>query len=234
MSPRGCSRRSVSRWPWVFSAWPGRNALIKKLSSVETLGCTTVICTDKTGTLTKNEMTVREIWVHGQRIEVLGGGYAPTGDFRHEGSALTPEQPRGPPDPHASRRLLQQRASHRAGEPEESWTILGDPTEAALLVAAKKAGFDYEAELAGSRRVFELPFDSVRKRMTTIHMHKFGRIGYVKGAPKEVLELCTRVATRRRRTADRGRARNHHRPERRVRPAGAARPCHGVSADRRR
>ena len=173
----------------------GRNALIKKLSSVETLGCTTVICTDKTGTLTKNEMTVREIWVHGQRIEVLGGGYAPTGDFQHDGSALTPER-------REALQILMRAAAFcnnarliEPAEPGESWTILGDPTEAALLVAAKKAGFDYEAELAGSRRVFELPFDSVRKRMTTIHMHKFGRIGYVKGAPKEVLELCTRVAT---------------------------------------
>jgi P-type Ca2+ transporter type 2C len=173
-----------------------RHALIKKLSSVETLGCTTVICTDKTGTLTKNEMTVRDVWVAGQHLEVSGGGYAPSGDFHRDGTKLTEEQ--------CDALIILMRAASLCNNarliepatPDESWTVLGDPTEAALLVAAKKAGFDYEAELDTTRRVFELPFDSVRKRMTTIHMdHRFGRIGYVKGAPKEVLELCTRIAT---------------------------------------
>lgn len=172
-----------------------RHALIKKLSSVETLGCTTVICTDKTGTLTKNEMTVRHVWVEGQEIEITGGGYDPSGDFHHGGKPLNDKQ-------REALQILMRAASFcnnarliPPSGPDESWSILGDPTEAALLVAAKKAGFDYEEELGGARRVIELPFDSVRKRMTTIHLHKFGRIGYVKGAPKEVLELCTQVAT---------------------------------------
>jgi len=172
-----------------------RHALIKKLSSVETLGCTTVICTDKTGTLTKNEMTVRDIWVAGQHIEVSGGGYAPNGDFKHDDSALSPKQLEAVEILMRSASLCNNARLIEPGSEDANWTILGDPTEAALLVAARKAGFDYEAELDHSRRVFELPFDSVRKRMTTIHMHKFGRIGYVKGAPKEVLELCTRIAT---------------------------------------
>jgi magnesium-transporting ATPase (P-type) len=174
----------------------GRHALIKKLSSVETLGSTTVICTDKTGTLTKNEMTVRDIWVAGQHLEVSGGGYAPTGEYRHGGEALNDAQRKALEILLRAASLCNNARLIEPSGPEDSWTILGDPTEAALLVAAKKAGYDYEAELDKTRRVFELPFDSVRKRMTTVHMdHKFGRIGYVKGAPNEVLELCTRIET---------------------------------------
>jgi potassium/sodium efflux P-type ATPase len=172
-----------------------RGALIKKLSSVETLGCTTVICTDKTGTLTKNEMTVRDIWVAGQHLEVSGGGYAPTGEYHDDGKELDAEQIKALELLVRAASLCNNARLIEPGTPEENWTILGDPTEAALLVAAKKAGYDHEAELESTRRVFELPFDSVRKRMTTIHMHKFARIGYVKGAPKEVLDLCTMVET---------------------------------------
>ncbi len=172
-----------------------RHALIKKLSSVETLGCTTVICTDKTGTLTKNEMTVRELWFNGNRVEVSGAGYEPSGVFSVDGKPLTLEQLE-------SLAILMRSASFcnnaRLIEPpagEENWSILGDPTEAALLTAARKAGFEYDSELRAANRVFELPFDSVRKRMTTVHQHESGRIGYVKGAPREVLELCTHVET---------------------------------------
>ncbi len=175
----------------------GRHALIKKLSSVETLGCTTVICTDKTGTLTKNEMTVRDVWVDGEHLQVSGAGYEPTGEVESNGAKLTQRQ-------RESLEVLVRAAAlcnnarlvPPGDEPGDSWTVLGDPTEGALLVAAKKAGFELEDELGRARRVFELPFDSVRKRMTTVHMdHRFGRIGYVKGAPREVLELCTQVAT---------------------------------------
>jgi Ca2+-transporting ATPase len=172
-----------------------RHALIKKLSSVETLGCTTVICTDKTGTLTKNEMTVRDIWVAGQHLEVSGGGYAPNGDYHHDGEDLSAEQLKALQLLVRAASLCNNARLIEPGGPDDNWTILGDPTEAALLVAARKAGFDHEAELESTRRVFELPFDSVRKRMTTIHMNKFNRIGYVKGAPKEVLDLCTMVET---------------------------------------
>ena len=172
----------------------GRHALIKKLSSVETLGCTTVICTDKTGTLTKNEMTVRDLWVAGQHLDVSGGGYAPQGDVTESGNVLDDAQRAALGILVKSAALCNNARLIPPAEPDEAWSILGDPTEAALLVAARKAGFDYESEHGATRRVFELPFDSVRKRMTTIHMdHRFGRIGYVKGAPKEVLELCTQV-----------------------------------------
>lgn len=174
----------------------GRHALIKKLASVETLGSTTVICTDKTGTLTKNEMTVREVWVAGERIEVSGGGYEPSGGYRYEGHPLEDSQRS------ALTTLLRVAASCNnarlipPASTADSWTILGDPTEAALLVAAEKASFDYEIESDKRRRVFELPFDSVRKRMTTIHSDEHrGRIAYVKGAPKEILDLCTHFIT---------------------------------------
>jgi len=169
-----------------------RHALIKKLSSVETLGCTTVICTDKTGTLTKNEMTVQKAWVAGERLEVSGIGYAPEGEFLRDGRALSPSDA-GPVTLLAKAAGLCNNARLIEPEGEEGWSILGDPTEAALLVAAHKAGFDHMKD--ESRRVFELPFDSVRKRMTTIHLHGAERVAYVKGAPKEVLELSTTFST---------------------------------------
>ncbi len=170
-----------------------RHALIKKLSSVETLGCTTVICTDKTGTLTTNEMTVREAWVAGKRVSVSGVGYAPEGDFSVDGKPLSPEDREG-------LGLLLRIASFcnnsRLVPPErdeDGWSVLGDPTEASLLVAAAKSGFDYERESAVQPRVYELPFDSRRKRMTTIHRTESGLEAMVKGAPMEVLRLCDRI-----------------------------------------
>jgi Ca2+-transporting ATPase len=179
-----------------------RHALIKKLSSVETLGSTTVICTDKTGTLTTNEMTVRELWVAGRPIHVSGVGYEPVGDFKIDDHDATKED----------RQEITQLAriasfcnNSRLVPPrppdKEKWTILGDPTEAALLVVARKAGFDYESELQSHPRRYELPFDSRRKRMAAIN-RMTGRTqggqpaqvtAFVKGAPREVLGLCTAI-----------------------------------------
>jgi magnesium-transporting ATPase (P-type) len=169
-----------------------RNALVKRLSAVETLGCTTVICTDKTGTLTQNEMTVRDVWLSGRRLTVTGVGYAP------EGQLLEGDQPLPNLDGDA-RTLLSAAAlcnnSHLLPPNGESsrWTILGDPTEAALLVAAAKGGLDLAAESQRTPRVRELPFESRRKRMSTVHQAAGARLVYVKGAPKEVLDLCTRI-----------------------------------------
>ena len=170
-----------------------RNALIKKLSSVETLGCTTVICTDKTGTLTTNEMTVREIWVANRSIEVGGVGYEPTGEFRVDG------RPPGETDTKALLKLLRIASFCNNSrllppkEVEEQWSVLGDPTEGALLVSATKFKFDYEKELILYPRQYEIPFDSRRKRMTTAHLVKPGVEALVKGAPVEVLNLCTTI-----------------------------------------
>lgn len=164
------------------------HALVKKLSSVETLGSTNVICTDKTGTLTQNEMTVREIWFDFQSISVSGGGYEPVGEFQPQNGSLRDIKP-----------LLEAAVlcnNARALPPDEEnpkWHILGDPTEAALIVAAKKAGIDDNELWQRETRIFELPFDSRRKRMSTINLEGKTRVANVKGAPKEVLELCDTI-----------------------------------------
>jgi Ca2+-transporting ATPase len=172
-----------------------RNALIKRLSAVETLGCTSVICTDKTGTLTQNEMTVRNIWLPGRDLALSGVGYEPRGTIDAD-TALVPS---GVQD---DLRLLltaaglcnNARLLPPAGE-GTAWKIIGDPTEAALKVAALKGGIDPDAESKKNPRVRELAFDSRRKRMSTIHQTGTSRTLYLKGAPKEVLALCTRIRT---------------------------------------
>ncbi|MBK9710869.1 MAG: cation-transporting P-type ATPase [Kouleothrix sp.] len=196
-----------------------RHALVKRLSAVETLGCTTVICTDKTGTLTQNEMTVRELWVAGRRLTVSGGGYAP------EGQILEADRPlRAPLDDDLGALLRAAGLCNDArllppNGDSPRWSILGDPTEAALLVAAGKAGLDLAEEERRAPRVRELPFDSRRKRMSTIHRRVLSAefsvlsskeralrvqhsklktqnselVAYVKGAPKEILALCATV-----------------------------------------
>jgi magnesium-transporting ATPase (P-type) len=183
-----------------------RHALIKRLSAVETLGSTSVICTDKTGTLTQNEMTVRDLWLGGRRLTVTGVGYAP------EGQILDHGQPVPLPVDGDLRQLLtaaglcnNARLLPPNGE-SSRWTILGDPTEAALRVLAPKAGVDLESEAHRAARLRELPFESRRKRMSTIHQITnpqssirnpqsaiCNRVAYVKGAPKEVLALCTSI-----------------------------------------
>jgi calcium-translocating P-type ATPase len=158
-----------------------KNAIVKQLSSVETLGSTTVICSDKTGTLTKNEMTVTEILLGASHaIRVEGIGYAP------EGKMIFPETY------HQGdfRKLISVAAVCNEAslvQNQGSWRILGDPTEGALLVMAKKGGFDLEKKLLNATRVF--PFDSERKRMSVVAQNEI----WVKGAPDSILELSTRI-----------------------------------------
>ena len=172
-----------------------RNALVKRLSAVETLGSTTVICTDKTGTLTQNEMTVRALWVGERRLAVTGVGYSPDGQLEHEGSSISTTN-----NPLVAR-LLQAAClcnNTRLLAPTEEnarWSILGDPTEAALLVAGVKAGINLEMLAKAQPRLREAPFDSRRKRMSTLHNNGAQRIVYVKGAPKELLALSAAIAT---------------------------------------
>lgn len=172
-----------------------RHALVKKLSSVETLGCTTVICTDKTGTLTQNEMTVREIWANGQTINVSGAGYEPRGEFSIDGAVLSPDEIKNNLKRLFSAASFCNNAKLLApSEKQNSWSILGDPTEGALLVAGQKGEFDLEKAIEENPRIYQLPFDSVRKRMSSIHLNQNGqKIAYIKGAPKETLDLCKHI-----------------------------------------
>ncbi len=169
-----------------------RNALIKRLSAVETLGCATAICTDKTGTLTQNEMTVSNLWMDGSNMEITGVGYDAS-----NGKILRDDRPVSRDDKDLSELLTTAGlcCNARLLPPDEGssrFTVLGDPTEAALLVVAQKDGLDLKQLNTDIPRLRELPFDSGRKRMTTIHQTAGGRVAFVKGAPKEVLELCTR------------------------------------------
>jgi Ca2+-transporting ATPase len=161
-----------------------RNALVRKLPSVETLGSTTVICTDKTGTLTKNEMTVKKLYAHGKVIEVTGSGYEPYGEFLHKGRHV---------DPHEFELLLTIGALNNDAELHDNHSIAGDPTEAALLVAAAKAGLHKKELEEEMPRKAEIEFTSERKMMTTVHEHHGETLVYVKGAPEIVLKLCTSV-----------------------------------------
>ncbi|HWQ66208.1 MAG TPA: cation-transporting P-type ATPase [Methanospirillum sp.] len=168
-----------------------RHALIKRLSAVETLGCTTVICTDKTGTLTQNEMTVKEIWVSRRSLTVTGVGYTPKGEILTEDNPVTPDLM-----PELSRLLVAAGLCNNArliapDTVEGQWSVLGDPTEAALLVAAQKGGVDIDQENMQFPRIRELPFDSRRKLMSTIHKSGNQEILFLKGAPKEVLGLSS-------------------------------------------
>ncbi|MFO7631533.1 MAG: HAD-IC family P-type ATPase, partial [Caldilinea sp.] len=168
------------------------NALMRRLSAVETLGSTSVICSDKTGTLTKDEMTVREIMVGAEHFAVSGAGYDPQGEFLRGGSIVTP--------PLVLHKLLEAGvlASDAVLVHEEAndrWDIKGDPTEGALVVAAAKAGID-KAELdARLPRIHEIPFTSETKRMTTLHQNAGATTAYAKGAPEVILGTCTHWLT---------------------------------------
>jgi len=184
-----------------------RHALIRKLSSVETLGSATVICSDKTGTLTQNEMTVTHISIHTKDIHVTGSGYAPKGEFQIDDKPVNLQD-----YPAATTALwvgaLNNDAILEVGE-NNTYRMIGDPTEGSITVAAAKADKDYQELNKAFPRVQEIPFDSTRKRMTTIHKvldpqnedfspfkeddpHTDWYVIAVKGAPDVMLDLCTK------------------------------------------
>ena len=162
-----------------------RNAIIRKLTSAETLGATTIICSDKTGTLTKGEMTVRKISVNDNVIDVTGVGYEPKGEFLRYGKSINPKEDE-------NLHLLLRASTLCSNAHYDGKKILGDTTEGALIVAAAKAGMTRKDLEAKYPRVHEIPFTSERKRMTTIHKTPKGKlVAYVKGAPEIILERCT-------------------------------------------
>jgi P-type Ca2+ transporter type 2C len=165
-----------------------RHALLRHLPAVETLGCTTFICSDKTGTLTQNELTLRKIYVNDKIIDVGGVGYEPKGNFYLNGTALIPQD-----EPHLLRLLeagMLCNDSHLTNI-NGVWQVKGDPTEGALVVVGAKAGIKRE-ELTHPR-ISEVPFSSERKRMTTIHDTPQGKVAYSKGAPEVILSTCTPI-----------------------------------------
>ena len=166
-----------------------RNAIIRRLPAVETLGSVTTICSDKTGTLTRNQMTVRRLWLGGRWVEVTGLGYEPRGEFGVDGSALEP----GPAlQQLAKASVLCNDAELKRAEDGQSDAIIGDPTEGALLVMAAKAGLEPHTVRAHYPRLAEIPFDSVRKRMSTIHRTPEGDLLLcAKGAPEVLLSRCS-------------------------------------------
>ncbi|MBN2318302.1 MAG: cation-translocating P-type ATPase [Acidobacteria bacterium] len=164
-----------------------RNALMRRLSAVETLGSTTVVCSDKTGTLTRDEMTVKSILLANTTFEVSGSGYSPEGTFT--------STPAGANVTDTLRLLLTAGVlcnDARFDQDEAgAWMIAGDPTEGALLVAARKAGINESQESSRLPRIYEQPFTSETKRMITIHVSGGESVAFIKGAPEVLIPDCS-------------------------------------------
>lgn len=162
-----------------------KKALLRRLEAAETLGAVSVICTDKTGTLTKNEMTVRKIWISEENISVTGIGYEPTGDFQKNGYTFEPRS-------HRDLMVLLEtgrKCSHAYLKKEaQDWKAVGSPDEAALVVAAEKSGLKQNHQI---NITAEFPFNSDRKRMSIVEKIEGGQVVHAKGAPEVILTLCT-------------------------------------------
>jgi Ca2+-transporting ATPase len=170
-----------------------QNVLVKRLSAVQTLGSVTVICTDKTGTITKGEMTVKKLWVKDRVIEVSGLGYNPEGEFTVNGITLK-EQDAG-----AVEKLLEIASlcnGAKIDPPSDrsaAWSVIGDPTDGALTVAALKYGINVRNRLAEKPIIHIAPFDFTRKRMTTVQRLNDDVLIYTKGAPRSILSVCSKI-----------------------------------------
>ncbi|MCX6002601.1 MAG: cation-translocating P-type ATPase [Chloroflexi bacterium] len=164
-----------------------RHALIRKLPAVETLGCTTIICSDKTGTMTQDQMTLKKIYVSGKMIDITGSGYEPRGDFYRDEKVLD----------HVNDADLQKMikaanlcSDTRLVNVEGQWKIKGDPTEGAFVVAAIKAGIDIDQVCSLFPRIGEIPFSSETKKMTAVYKEPDGTIAYSNGAAEVILNSC--------------------------------------------
>ena len=172
------------------AAMARQRAVVRRLPAVETLGSVSVICTDKTGTLTRNEMTAVRVMLAGRTLDVTGVGYAPEGGFHHDGSTQDPAQDADLQRLARCALLCNDAQLHHT--PDQGWVLAGDPTEGALLSMALKAGLD-SVEVAGlTPRVDEIPFESEHRFMATLHHDHAGHVfALLKGAPERVLSLCT-------------------------------------------
>jgi len=170
-----------------------QNVLVKRLSAVQTLGSVTVICTDKTGTITKGEMTVKKLWVKERTVNVSGIGYNPTGDFTLGGKTLKAAETG------AVEKLLEIAALCNGAKIEPpsdknaAWGVIGDPTDGALIVAALKYGVNIQKGLVEKPMINVIPFDFKRKRMTTVHKLNGDLLLYTKGAPRSILSICNKI-----------------------------------------
>ena len=166
-----------------------RRAVIRKLPAVETLGSVTVICTDKTGTLTQNEMTVQQIVAGGRKYSVSGTGYEPSGEILTEGKTISLAEEAGLREVLQAGLLCNDSAVVRNGQ---AWEVHGDPTEAALLISGGKGGLSLKALREERPRLDEIPFESQHQYMATLHQaDETGRVFYVKGAIEAILDGCT-------------------------------------------
>jgi Ca2+-transporting ATPase len=174
-----------------------RHALIRRLPAVETLGSATAICSDKTGTLTQNQMTVVTAYADDTLIQVSGRGYAPAGQFSENGNQVSTESYPGLAKLSTAALLCNDAKIERGdgnGSGEDAWQMIGDPTEGAMVVMAAKAGLWKAEQETKYPRVDEVPFDSKRKRMATIHrLDDDTYEAYIKGAPDIMVELCDRI-----------------------------------------
>lgn len=164
-----------------------KHALVRRLPAVETLGCTTVICSDKTGTMTQDQMTLRKIWVNNRTVDITGAGYEPSGDFLIDGGKIDPSGDQ------ALRRYLTSAnlcSDTRLFREDGLWRIKGDPTEGAFVVAAVKADLDIENVYSKHARENEIPFSSETKRMTAIYAEEAGPVAYTNGAAEVILNSC--------------------------------------------
>ena len=171
-----------------------RGAIIRKLAAVETLGSATVICSDKTGTLTQNEMTVREVYASGVNYAVTGTGYDPRGELLAPDGAVV--EAHGKTLRHLLSGVAICNNAQLERRSDDSWKVIGDPTEGALLTLAAKAGVPRESLISSVQLIRELPFDSDRKRMTVLALDGRGReIVYAKGSADVLVRLCSRYQT---------------------------------------
>ena len=170
-----------------------QHVLVKRLSAVQTLGSVTVICTDKTGTITKGEMTVNKLWVKDRVIEVSGEGYMPVGDFTIDGQPLKEGETKSLDKILEIAALCNGAKIDPPSEKNKNWSVIGDPTDGALLVAALKYGQVIEELILEKPTIDILPFSFETKRMSTVHELNGDVLIYTKGAPRNILDLCTKV-----------------------------------------